>query len=359
MRDNFVTSMTFYARIAVGILLVICAVLPGVLGRSPWLILGLSLVFTVLYFQGKRAAIQAWRNGQRKAIIDALPVTWFTQLVLCGIFYLIGRGIGSLLGRHLTTSLAGFDDIYLLAVAVGGIIVGQIIVMIEDRVAKNPPILLSETKQEAIDMATPKCPKWVMEFDEAPITLDNFFTGYYYGHYNYITKNGDLGDELTDEALSSPQKIQAAEERLGIKFPPLLRQLYARQNGGMVGDLWVPRIANPTEDYEDWCGAFSHDYCYLTPLDKLRTLYDSYLGYLNEDEIEAGMQDGSLCKDARRYVILCQRYADTTFLDYSQSDDNPRVGVVDFERVEKQNVWFDSFDSFFAALKRGELERPR
>jgi hypothetical protein len=73
---------------------------------------------------------------------------------------------------------------------------------------------------------------------------------------------------------------------------------------------------------------------------------------MDEDEIA---QDNSIPKDAKRYIILCKRYLDTTFLDYSKSSTNPRVGIVDFEGIDKMDVWFDSFDAFFAALRRGEL----
>ena len=124
------------------------------------------------------------------------------------------------------------------------------------------------------------------------------------------------------------------------------------QNGGGLSDLWVPIIDKPSNNLDDCRGVFSHDYCDLVPLDQLETLHDVYLYSMSEDDIAKSKYSQ---KNAKRYILLSLRCADATFLDYSQSSFEPKVGIVDFERIDKNDVWFDTFDDFFASLKRGEL----
>ena len=59
-------------------------------------------------------------------------------------------------------------------------------------------------------------------------------------------------------------------------------------------------------------------------------------------------------------LILAQHYRHTLFLDYSdgaEQGNEPRVGCVDFDDFSNWQphcVWWESFDAFFAALRRYE-----
>lgn len=194
----------------------------------------------------------------------------------------------------------------------------------------------------------------VIQFYDAPITKDNFFVAPYYRHIKFDEKDTKIETtELPENAKPSLSLIKETEVRLGITFPTQLKSLYMLQNGGSVGDLWVPIVHNLSQYLDDWRGVFSHDYCHLVPLKELETLHDVYLYAMTEDEIAKSEYSQ---KDAKRYVLLSIRCADATFLDYSQSSCEPKVGVIDFEGIDKNDVWFDTFDDFFAALKRGELD---
>jgi SMI1 / KNR4 family (SUKH-1) len=195
--------------------------------------------------------------------------------------------------------------------------------------------------------------QYVIQLEDAPITTANFFAAPYYGHVEYDKANRRIETiGLPEKAKPSASLITDTERRLSITFPPQLKSLYMLQNGGNLGELWVPVVDNPTNNLDDWRGAFSHDYCYLAPLEKLETLHDVYLYAMTEKEIEDSEYSK---KNAKRYIILCMRCADATFLDYSESSHEPKVGIVDFEGINKSDVWFDKFDDFFAALKRGQI----
>jgi hypothetical protein len=332
-------------RLLTGLVIVLSVVLLGYMARSPWNIPLLGAVFTLLFLLGKRSTVHTL--GALFSFKNLL-ITFLTQLVLCGILYLIGRGIGSFLHQGAIVSLSLIDGYVALALLIFGVITALYL----QRLSNFKPVESLSQSASAPANGQSRC-EYVLSFDDAPITLDNFFESVYYGHLERDATGQIIrSDSLPEAAKTTNEMIVATEARLGVVFPPLLKQLYLKQNGGDVGNLWVPCVNNPSNELDDWRGVFSHDYCYLAPLQQLTTLYDSYLDYMDEDEIE---HSPHVEKHAKDYVILCQRYADTTFLDYSQSKQQPRVGIVDFEGIDKNDVWFDSFDEFFAALKRGEL----
>lgn len=264
-------------------------------------------------------------------------------MVFVAILYVLGRGLASLLASSHSADWSSRDFWLVLVPLIVGIAATALITMIEKRISSATEETINGAKADAA--APPSSASgYTLVFEEGPITLDNFYTGIYFGHSPSAGGN-------PEHAKSTPAMIAEAEARLGIVFPPLLRKLYERQNGGQVDSLCVPVVANPTSALEDWRSVFAYDYSYLAPLDKLRTLYDGYLYFMSEEEIA---QDPDVPKDAKRYIVLCQRYLDTTFLDYSRPG-QPRVGIVDFQQLDRQDVWFDSFEDFFKALRRGEL----
>jgi len=334
-------------RLLTGLVIVLVVVLVGYMARSPWNIPLLGAVFTILFLLGKRCLTLAQLFSIKNSLI-----TFAVQIVLCGILYLIGRGIGSFVHAGGMVALSLIDGYIALALLVFGVITALYLQRLSKIELVEPLSQPAEVQINAKASTQPRC-EYVLSFDVGPITLDNFFESVYYGHLERDA-NGQIikSDSLPEAAKTTSEMIAATEARLGVVFPPLLKQLYLKQNGGDVGNLWVPCVNNPSNELDEWRGVFSHDYCYLAPLQLLTTLYDSYLDYMDAEEIE---QSPDVQKHAKDYIILCQRYADTTFLDYSQSKQQPRVGIVDFEGIDKNDVWFDSFDDFFAALKRGEL----
>lgn len=98
-------------RILAGLAVVGTAIAAGVLYRSPWIIALLTLSFTVLYVGGKFSQWQMLaRMSGLGAVARALALTLPIQAFLCGLFYLVGLGIGALFGhRSFADRLDGFD----------------------------------------------------------------------------------------------------------------------------------------------------------------------------------------------------------------------------------------------------------
>jgi hypothetical protein len=337
-------------RLITMLLIVLPVLMLAFLAHSLWIIPLFGLVFTVLYFLGK-SADSTYSLLKLRPSIRAIFITFAIQLTVCGILYLIGRGFGSLLNDKISVPFALVD----VVIAIGILMLGMAAAMSLKMLIKNVEnsMINTEQEQEQSINTSDYNYEFVMSFDEQPVTVDNFFEGVYFGHMDYDESHKNIkSDMLPEAARPSAALIAETEARLGVEFPPLLKQLYLRQNGGNTGCLWVPLVENPSLELDDWRGVFSHDYCYLRPLNNLNTLYESYLDYMDEEEIA---QSDEVHPLAKQYVVLCQRYADTTFLDYSKSSAQPRVGVVDFDRDGKQDVWFESFDAFFNALKRGDL----
>lgn len=103
--------MAVALRIGSGLVIVGTAILAGYWFRSPWIIALLAVCFTILYVGGKLAQWKAVvRTHGVGAVGKALAATLPIQTVLCGIFYLIGSGIGALAGqRAFADRLEGFD----------------------------------------------------------------------------------------------------------------------------------------------------------------------------------------------------------------------------------------------------------
>lgn len=142
-------------RILSGLAVVGTAIAAGVLYRSPWIVALLTLSFTVLYVGGK---FSQWRMLARMngvgAVAQALALTLPIQTLLCGLFYLVGLGIGALFGqRNFADRLEGFD----VALSGGLLVIGLIVTMAihagESRAASNPEAVLSSEIREIMDEA--------------------------------------------------------------------------------------------------------------------------------------------------------------------------------------------------------------
>lgn len=139
--------------------------------------------------------------------------------------------------------------------------------------------------------------------------------------------------------------IVAAETALGVRLPETLRRIYAKRNGGYVGHLVAPRVAAPKPALVDWRGAFAPDYSSLRAVEKLETVASSY------EDVDVEPED--MPANAARLVILQARYGDMTLLDYTTSDRDPAVLLVDYDSGDDPvDMRFADFDTFLAALRR-------
>lgn len=148
-------NMLGAVRIIMGLAVVGTAVAAGILYRSPWIVALLTLSFTVLYVGGK---FSQWRMLARMngfgAIAQALALTFPIQAFLCGLFYLVGLGIGALFGqRSFAERLDGFDVALAGGLLILGVITTAVIHAGETRAASNPDAALSPEIRAIMDEA--------------------------------------------------------------------------------------------------------------------------------------------------------------------------------------------------------------
>jgi hypothetical protein len=133
--------MSGVLRIITAIVVVATAVLAGYLHRAPWIIVLLTLSFSTLYIAGK---LPQWRLLARSegapGIVKAMALTLPVQAILAGVFYLVGVGVGAIVGgRELAARLESFD----LALAGGllafGLVSSSIIYVAEAQAAAPDP----------------------------------------------------------------------------------------------------------------------------------------------------------------------------------------------------------------------------
>lgn len=182
------------------------------------------------------------------------------------------------------------------------------------------------------------------------LTPQTFYTGIHYGHASPTAEGGYDGTPNAESA-GTPERIAAAEARLGVALPEGLRALYRVQNGGESCNVAVPLLPRP-QRFEDILTPFG-GYEDLHPTESLATAWDSFLAF-------ATPQDESMAYLFRngtdRMVVLSQWYRRTLFLDYSRPGP-PSVGHVDFDDpawAERITRWPD-FEAFFAELRRFEV----
>lgn len=105
-----------HARLGLALALVVGMLLVGFWARSPWVVLLVTPLFTLLYVLGKWAALKAaWRSGGARKVLFGLAVTLPIQAVVVGTLYLAGLGAGRLFGRSEMADLATEDAWVVLA----------------------------------------------------------------------------------------------------------------------------------------------------------------------------------------------------------------------------------------------------
>lgn len=127
--------MTGVLRVLTATVVVATAVLAGYLHRTPWIVALLAVSFTVLYVAGK---LPQWRQQVQaegvKGIARALALTVPVQAILAGVCYLIGVGVGAIVGgRDLAWRLEAFDVALAGGLLAFGLASGTIIYAAEAR----------------------------------------------------------------------------------------------------------------------------------------------------------------------------------------------------------------------------------
>lgn len=335
-------------RIAMGLLIVLAMGTAGWLHRSPWIVLLATPLFTVLYALGKwKAWTLAWRLGGAQRIALSALVTLPIQAVLAGVFYLLGLGLSMLLAPAAPIAVfSGADAQWAAALFVLAVAVSAAIIRLE--AAAPEPVAATPSPASPAAEAEPE-----LDIDPTPLDRDTFFESPGYWRTNAAREAlAQRGTPVEKPPFAASEAmIEAAEARLGFRLPDTLRALYGRMNGGYVGWLYVPLKRDAGPFHDDWRGAFSIDYSSLATLAELRTVAEHYEDFTHDPEdVPAG---------ADKLVVLQARYGDMTLLDYTRGP-QARVLIADFDRqpgVEPVDIAFESFDDFFAALRRVRPER--
>lgn len=328
-------------RIAGGIFLLLGVAAFGYLGRSVAVVPVLALVFTVSFALGKwRAWAHAMRAGQLGRSILGQGITYLVQLALVAILYFTGRGVGSLAGQGPSVDGLGVQD----WMAIGGfaalaLAIGLAVLLLERGQIADPD-QLGEDDEDGVQLAPD------------PITEQGFWSAHHYSNSDHVYDDETPTTLNPARAFLSEAQIAAEEARLGVTLPPLLRRLYAMQNGGSGMGLWVPCPLPMHNAVGGWINPFS-GYDDMTPLTSVETLAERISAYASDDQID------EFPRDAARMIVLAQWYRETLFLDYRKGD-TPRVGFVDFDSHsdlhegvwEDHALWWEDFDAFFADLRR-------
>lgn len=345
MTDKRAGSLRIFTALAI----VAALIAAGWLHRSPWTVVLATPTFTVLYALGKWSAWSAaWRAGGVRQVALALLVTLPIQAIVAGVCYLVGLGLGTLFaGDQPVAALSLADVVSMVVLLAAGVAAGAVIIRMEGTEGMPASSASVTTVASVAEM-----PELVI--DPTPLTLDTFFRGpgYWWDNAARQALENHGTPVVKQPLLAREDMITATEDRLGVRLPETLRALYRIMNGGYVGWLYVPLKTDPKPVYDDWRGAFSIDYSSLAPLERLRTVAEHYADFTDDpDEIPA---------DADHLIVLQARYGDMTLLDYSRGPE-PRVLIVDYDSVGENpvDIAFDSFDTFFAALRRDRANEAR
>ncbi len=335
-------------RLAFSFVLLAVPLLAGLSFVSPWWILPMTFVFVMADVMGK------WRllfQGQplAKPLVFAFKALAVQPFVV-GVFYMLGRGLGSFAGVPAFAPFAGgMTAVHIGLYALVMFVAGLVLIRAERGMLRLEDVIAGafeagktggapeDSSHDGDNLAAPT---------EA-VTLESFYQAHHYS--NCVDKEGEERRVLPS-AFITEADIAAKEAELGLTLPAMLRALYLLQNGGSVKDIYsgnkdAPSLADvaPFSGYED-----------LTPLTKLRSLHDSISDYASVDA-----QPEEFPRGADRMIILAQWYRETLYLDYREGA-APSVGFYDFDKAHdlRDDAWqggavtWPGFEAFFASLYR-------
>lgn len=184
-------------------------------------------------------------------------------------------------------------------------------------------------------------PRSTLRWDPQPPALDTFWHG-----------PGYWTDGVA--AAADDAALDAAQARLGLRLPALLRELYRRQDGGSTEFEWAPLRRQPSHHLYDWEAVLPDRY--LAALDGIRTLAD----------LASDFQDGTELYSFARSYAGCERIAVLALhginwmlcLDYRERGPEQEPEVVYFEYFDELVPLYRArdFHRFFADLRRAELD---
>ncbi|WP_394540110.1 SMI1/KNR4 family protein [Lysobacter enzymogenes] len=183
-------------------------------------------------------------------------------------------------------------------------------------------------------------PRQRLRCDPRPPSLDTFWRG-----PGYWAEAAAPADEAA---------LAAAEARLGLRLPALLRALYLRQDGGSTAFEWAPLRRQPSRHLYDWESVVPDGT--VLALADLRTLADWAGDFQGRDALYGFVRNYAGCE---RLLILASHNIEWLLcLDYRERGPQQEPEVVYFEYFGElvANYRARDFHRFFADLRRGELE---
>lgn len=182
-------------------------------------------------------------------------------------------------------------------------------------------------------------PRALLQCDPRPPSLDTFWSG-----PGYWTDGAAPADEAA---------LAAAEARLGLRLPALLRDLYLRQDGGTTEFEWAPLRRQPSWHLYDWESVVPDGT--VSALADLRTLAELAEGFQASDALHSFARTYAGCE---RLLILAMHNIEWMLcLDYRERGPQGEPEVVYFEYFGELVAQYRArdFHGFFADLRRGHL----
>jgi len=330
----YTTKLSGSLRLLAGLILLAGVIIAGYTGRSYWIILPFTLAYTVSFMIGRLPSWKAAVQTQGPSyILTAIAGTALTQLILVGLLYLIGFGLGALFSGHDGQRVFTPSD-WIYAAVLGGIgaATGGVIAYLENRATAND--ILTATNANMAATRDQHGGFGAVLFGPS-VTIDTFWRE---------TSEKHMRPPLSDN------DIAAIEARLGVALPETLKALFRLQGGGLVNRvLTVIDDTPPPYTIYNTLSPFSgyervHDGL------ELETVATSFLSFADPHDAE---NYGHLFTGGTdKMVLLAQWYLESLFLDYNQAGE-PRVGFADFDAPNWQDKtrWWDSFEAFFAELR--------
>jgi|GEM_PF-3475461 len=400
-------------RILFGLSFIIFAILAGVFGRSPFLIILLAGLFLMANITGDWPTWrQRFRALSKAGSVKVVIKNYISLIILVGVLYIIGLGLGQIFSvapiRMTMTEMDGFAFIcgvlYLVLgagtfsfidrvktvqtqvtdVSSEGLdthnIIDDVFEVDDNSVVENDS---TDIERDAAQAPNPDPnPEHDLIMSKDTITPETFYHGRHWNvsnHAVWALQNWphDVHKPVRDLIGASAEMIAETEARLGFILPDLLKTLYKIRNGGSVHPgYWVAAPNTPkgmmSGSYDDWVDAFANDYNDLRKLTDLELLIDGY-----EEDFDPDYDDADEKKywfpEAEKLVVLTRRYGVLTALDYRKWDasnkDGPSVILLDLEndyypnkpeeadaRIRQE---FPTFEDFFKALRKEADEAPR
>lgn len=341
-------------RIVVGAIIVLFPAVLGWLLCSPWTIPIIGAVFVPLYVLGKAGASTHLSDPRtRKDIFEALPQTWLIQTVLAGVFYLIGAGAGALAqDRPVHWALSGLDLGLIAAFALLMLPLTATVAYAEKPARRASSTTTTTHSNPSADAsATGSEENGEFRTIAREITPRTFYRGWHFSRHNYTLKAlTDVVDHQGNKPVRAPKRaseamIAATEQRLGVRLPRMLRDIYKVQDGGSLPTYFVARYPGAPRDFDGWVTAFAHDYDVLNPLSDLIRLRDDYVEHGDPEDPDetAGWIPG-----AEKLIVIAWRTGYGTALDYRHGEE-PGVLLFDHGSDSKELLRFPSFEAFLEA----------